>query len=81
MAANILAPPLVSAVVPAYNAERYLAQTLSALVTQCYANVEIIVGDDGSEDKTLQIAQTITREYSQVRVFHQSKQGVAAARN
>ena len=78
---NISAPPLVSAVVPAYNAERYLAQTLGALITQSYANVEIIVVDDGSEDKTLQIAQTIAREYSQVRVFHQSNQGVAAARN
>ena len=73
--------PLVSVVVPAYNAERYLEQTLYALVTQSYTNFEIIVVDDGSEDGTLQITKTMAQRYSQIRVIHQPNRGVASARN
>jgi glycosyltransferase involved in cell wall biosynthesis len=79
--ANISETPLVSAVVPAYNAERYLEQTLKALVTQSYEHLEIIVVDDGSEDTTLRIAQAMAHRYPQIRVIHQSNQGVASARN
>lgn len=75
------AMPLVSAVVPAFNAERHLEQTLQSLVTQSYTNLEIIVVDDGSEDRTHHIAETMARRYPQIRMVHQPNQGVAAARN
>ena len=72
---HISAVPLVSAVVPAYNAEHHLEQTLHALVTQSYANLEIIVVDDGSEDKTLQITKTMAHRYPQLRVIQQPNRG------
>ena len=74
-------PPLVSAVVPAYNAETYVEQTLQALVNQTYPNLEIIVVDDGSTDGTAARAQAMARKHSQIRVIRQHNRGVAAARN
>lgn len=73
--------PLVSAIVPAYNAERHLGQTLQSLITQSYQHVEIIVVDDGSQDHTFHIAETMAQRHPQIRVIRQSNQGVAAARN
>ena len=62
-------------------AEHHLEQTLHALATQSYANLEIIVVDDGSEDKTLQITKTMAHRYPQIRVIQQPNRGVASARN
>lgn len=73
--------PLVSIIVPAYNAETYIEQTLYSLVTQTYPNCEIIVVDDGSEDGTLRRAEVMAREHPQIRVIRQANLGVAAARN
>ena len=77
----ISALPLVSAVVPAYNAERYIETTLQALVAQNYSHVEIIVVDDGSTDRTFAVAATLAQTYPQIRILQQPNQGVAAARN
>jgi glycosyltransferase involved in cell wall biosynthesis len=73
--------PLVSAVVPAYNAAAYIESTLSSLLSQTYPNVEIIVVDDGSEDETLRKVQSMAACHSQIRVIGQTNAGVAAARN
>jgi glycosyltransferase involved in cell wall biosynthesis len=72
--------PLVSVVIPAYNAERTLAQTLATVLEQDYAPFELIVVDDGSQDATSSIAEAAARNAG-VRVIRQSNQGVAAARN
>jgi glycosyltransferase involved in cell wall biosynthesis len=71
--------PLVSILIPAYNAEEFLADTLSSALSQTWPNTEIIVVDDGSKDETLAIARQFAT--TGLRVFSQKNQGAAAARN
>jgi glycosyltransferase involved in cell wall biosynthesis len=68
--------PLVSVVIPAYNAERFLAETLRSVLAQDYDPIEVIVVDDGSTDATAQIARS-----HGVRCLTQPNRGQAAARN
>ena len=74
-------PELVSVIIPAYNAQRFLPMTLSSARAQTYPNIEIIVVDDGSTDATPEIAEAAARVDKRVRVIHQRNAGVAAARN
>jgi glycosyltransferase involved in cell wall biosynthesis len=71
--------PLVSILIPAYNAEKWIADTIRSAVTQTWERKEIIVVDDGSTDQTLEIARQFESE--SVRVVTQENQGAAAARN
>jgi glycosyltransferase involved in cell wall biosynthesis len=73
--------PLVSVIVPAYNAERFIRQTLDSVLSQTYGNIEVLVVDDGSKDKTLPILESIAAKDDRVLLLQQSNQGVAAARN
>lgn len=72
-------PPLVSILVPAYNAEEWLGETLRSALVQTWEPKEIIVVDDGSTDKTLDLARSF--ECKGVQVVAQRNQGAAAARN
>lgn len=69
--------PLVSAVIPAYNAERTIAGAVESALGQTHSLHEIIVIDDGSSDRTAAIAGT----FPNIRVIHQRNRGVGAARN
>jgi glycosyltransferase involved in cell wall biosynthesis len=71
--------PLVSILLPAFNAERWLSDTLCSAVAQTWQPKEIIVVDDGSIDRTLAIARRFESE--SVRVLTQKNRGAAAARN
>jgi hypothetical protein len=71
--------PLVSVLIPAFNAEKWIADTLRSALAQTWPHKEIIVIDDGSRDRTLTIARQF--EPQGVRVAVQSHQGAAAARN
>jgi len=71
--------PLVSILIPAYNAGQWIAETLRSALAQTWERKEIIVVDDGSTDKTLQTARQF--ESHTVRVFPQKNQGAAATRN
>lgn len=71
--------PLVSILIPAFNAEEWIADTLRSALGQTWEPKEIIVVDDGSIDKTLAIARQF--ESDRVRVVAQKNQGAAAARN
>lgn len=69
--------PLVSVVIPAYNAARYLGDALDSVFAQTVADLEVIVVDDGSTDHTSGVAKA----YPGVRLLRQSNQGASAARN
>lgn len=73
--------PKVSIVVPAYNVERYFEECLSSIEGQSYRNLEIIVVDDGSTDKTLEIARTHAESDSRIKVITQQNQYAGVARN
>jgi glycosyltransferase involved in cell wall biosynthesis len=75
------APDLVSVVVPAYNAERTIDQTLCSIRTQSHANLEILVVDDGSTDRTPEIVLRHAAVDARIRLIRQPNGGVAAARN
>jgi glycosyltransferase involved in cell wall biosynthesis len=70
---------LCSVVVPAFNAERYLEDTIHSVVEQSHPSWELLVVDDGSTDRTLEVAKAI--QHPRVRVFTQANRGAAAARN
>jgi glycosyltransferase involved in cell wall biosynthesis len=71
-------PPLVSVVIPAYNAAAFLSETLDSVLAQTYANLEIIVVDDGSTDATPHLLDNYR---NRIRVLRQTNAGQAAARN
>ena len=73
--------PRFSIVVPAYNAEVTLAETLEAVLAQSYADWECIVVDDGSTDGTRRIAESFANRDPRVRVLAQENQGSAGAYN
>lgn len=73
--------PLVSVIIPAYNAENFLEETLLSVISQTYKNLEIFAIDDGSQDGTPQIVKKIMEKDVRVMLLQQSNQGVAAARN
>ena len=70
-------PRLVSVVIPAHNAQRYLAPAIDSVLAQEYQDLEILVIDDGSSDAT----EAVARDYDRVRCHRQRQQGAAAARN
>ena len=74
------AQPLVSVIVPVYNAEEYLDRCVKSLLGQTLSNIEIILVDDGSTDRSGVMCQRYAQQYERVNVFHQSNSGVAAAR-
>jgi len=66
-----------SVIVPVYNGQKYLRDTLESLVTQDYSSFEIIAVDDGSSDSSAEIIQS----YNSVKYIYQDNQGNAVARN
>jgi glycosyltransferase involved in cell wall biosynthesis len=72
---------LVSVIIPAYNAEATIDATLKSVRLQTHRNLEIIVVDDGSVDRTNSIAMAHSYADDRVRVIAQDNSGVAAARN
>src|SRR5947209_18849520 len=71
--------PLVSILIPAYNAEAWVAETIRSALAQTWPRKEIIVVDDGSNDRTAEVARQFTSK--EVFVVSTKNQGAAAARN
>lgn len=63
---------LVSLIIPVYNAEVYLAKCLDSPLNQTYRNLEIILVDDGSTDKSLEICNSYAENDSRIVVIHQT---------
>jgi glycosyltransferase involved in cell wall biosynthesis len=72
-----LEAPLISVIIPCYNQGHFLAEAISSALSQSYANLEVIVVDDGSGDATAEVAA----RYRQVRCIRQENRGLAEARN
>jgi glycosyltransferase involved in cell wall biosynthesis len=72
---------LVSVIIPAHNAARFIGASIESARAQTHANIEIIVVDDGSTDGTIAIVQAIAARDARVKLLRQSRRGVAAARN
>ena len=71
----------VSVIIPAYNSEETLERAVSSALSQSYGNVEIIIVDDGSFDRTGEIADRLCSEHESIRVIHKNNEGGSAARN
>lgn len=76
-----MAEKLVSVIVPAYNIEKYISRCLDSIIVQTYKNLEIIVVDDGSKDKTVEILDNYEKKDSRVKIIHKENGGVSSARN
>ena len=70
---------LVSVIVPVYNVEKYVRQTLDSVINQTYRNLEILIIDDGSTDDSSVICDEYLKD-DRVKVFHRQNTGVAASR-
>lgn len=73
--------PKVSIVVPIYKVEKYLAQCVDSLIAQTLSEIEIILVDDGSPDKSGEIADQYAKNDSRIKVVHQKNAGLGPARN
>lgn len=73
--------PLVSVVVPAYNALPHIEGALASACAQTYDHLEIVVVDDGSTDATADAVRTAAAHDARIRLLRQANAGVAAARN
>ena len=71
--------PLISILIPAYNAERYISETVKSALAQTWAKKEIIIVDDGSRDNTVQIARQFSAR--NVSIVTQPNSGASVARN
>lgn len=73
--------PLISVIVPIYNAAEFIEKTAEHLVNQTYKNMEFILVDDGSTDGSSEICDKIAEKDSRFVIVHQKNSGVSAARN
>lgn len=73
--------PLISIIIPCYNAEQSLERCLNSVVSQYYQNLEIIIVDDGSRDQTSDIYTKFKKEDYRIKVIKQNNSGVSKARN
>lgn len=74
--------PLVTVIMPAYNAEKYIAAAISSVLSQSYGELELLVIDDCSSDKSVEIAEGFERMDSRVKVLRNTQNmGVARTRN
>jgi glycosyltransferase involved in cell wall biosynthesis len=73
--------PLVSILIPVYNSEDYIVETLESCLSQSYSNIEIIIVDDGSKDNSLVICEKYEKKHEFIEVFSQENSGAPKARN
>ena len=73
--------PMISVIVPIYNAEKYLDKCIDSIVNQTYKNLEIILVDDGSPDHCPSICDKWAEKDSRIKVIHKENEGVSKARN
>lgn len=74
--------PVVSVIMPAYNAARYIEESICSVIAQTFTDWELIVVDDCSQDETCEIVERLAQKDSRIRLFQNEKNsGAAATRN
>ena len=73
--------PMVSVIVPMYNAAAYIVEALESVLESTYRPIEVVVVDDGSTDDSLEEAKAYAKGHKEIRVLTQQNAGVSAARN
>lgn len=73
--------PLISIVIPVYNTEQYIAETIQSVIDQTYENWELLLVDDGSTDGSATIIKSFAENDSRIHYFYKENGGQASARN
>lgn len=76
-----MSTPLISVIVPVYNIEKYLERCVTSICKQTYNNLEIILVDDGSTDRSGALCEELAQRDERIRVFHKENGGSSSARN
>ena len=71
----------ISVIIPVYNGEKYIERCVLSVVNQTYKNIEIMVIDDGSSDRTAEIIDDMRYEDKRIKVVKKKNEGVSSARN
>lgn len=74
-------PVKVSVIIPVYNTELYVRQTIQSILGQTLHDIEIITVDDGSTDNSLSILSELAEQDHRIKIFAHKNQGVSVARN
>lgn len=72
---------LISVIVPVYNVQDYLEDCVNSITSQSYKNIEIILVDDGSKDKSGRICDELKQKDDKIKVIHKENGGLSSARN
>lgn len=74
--------PTISVIVPVYNVEKYVAQTIESIINQTYKDLEIICVDDCGKDNSMQIVEDLAAKDDRIKIIkHEKNKGLGAARN
>ena len=65
--------PLVSVIMPVYNAEKFVGEAIESILQQTFTDFELLIADDGSSDSSKRIIETYANQDSRIRTFHNSK--------
>lgn len=71
----------LSIIVPVYNGEKYIENTVQSLLSSTYQNLELLLIDDGSTDKSLALCRQLAKSDARIKVFHKENGGIGDARN
>lgn len=73
--------PTVSIIIPVYNVELYIEKCLTSVMHQDFKNFECLIIDDGSQDHSIEIAESIIKHDNRFKIYHKENGGLSSARN
>jgi len=76
-----MAKPVISILIPVYNAEKFIAQCLDSVVNQSFKDIEVIIADDGSTDSSGSILDDYSSKYDFIKVYHKENEGIVKTRS
>ena len=73
--------PLLSVIIPVYNGERYLGETIECILNASYKEIELLLIDDGSSDDSAKLCAAYMKTEQRIRYIYQENGGIVSARN